>query len=244
MKSKALRSAALLILAAAILLPFAAACGKDVPQDTTEPDATTPEPEQTEPAPELWRDLVNGTSPAYTIVRPEVGLLYSGMAVEVSSALNEISGVYFGIETDYVGWKGIPDRNEILVGDTNRDETAEVKARLSENNPYEIATVGKRIVIVGIDERNTARAVEKFISDYTGKTVYIDYVVPEPSDTAVPVSAPLPEKSAQSIDNTDRTGHPEVSADGADVLGITGSGGVVGDLLTDEEELLRRAEGF
>ncbi|MBO7376613.1 MAG: hypothetical protein J6V01_05865, partial [Clostridia bacterium] len=223
MKGKVLRSAALLILAAAILLPFAAACGKDVPQDTTEPDATTPDPEQTEPAPELSRDFVNGTAPAYTIVRPEVGLLYSGMAVEISSALCEISGVYFGIESDYVGWKGIPDRNEILVGDTNRDETAEVKARLNENNPYEIATVGKRIVIVGIDERNTARAVEKFISDYTGKTVYIDYIVPESSDTAVPVSAPLPEKSAQSIDNTDRTGHPEVSADGADVEALLAS---------------------
>ncbi len=223
MKSKAFRSALLLLLASALLLPFAAACGKDVPQDTTGPDATTPEPAETEPVPELWRDLVSGKSPAYTIVRPEEGLLCSGLAVEISSALAEISGVIFGVESDYVGWKGIPDRNEILVGDTNRDETREVKARLSENNPYEIATVGKRIVVVGLDERYTARAVEKFISDYTGKTVNIDYVTSESSATAVPVSAPLPEKSAQSIDSSDMTGHPEVSADGADVEALLAS---------------------
>ena len=51
---------------------------------------------------------------------------------------------------------------EILIGDTNRQETKDVKATLSENQ-FAVKVVGEKIVLVGYDESTTVEAVEHFI---------------------------------------------------------------------------------
>ena len=119
--------------------------------------------------------------PIYTLVRPDYcDDTLTASFVSLRKALETYTGKDQTMKTDFLGrgeevtdFDGIP---EILVGMTNRKETAAVLNDLPENG-YEIRKIGNKIVILGKDETCTMIAVGRFIKalmpeEGTVKTVY------------------------------------------------------------------------
>ena len=105
----------------------------------------------------------------YNVVRP------SGCSGEVT---NGASAIFRQIKSVCgVTAKNISDENdgsdsyEILVGETNRPESAIAKEYLVNNvgtrfEDYIICTIGKKIVILGYSDKATAKAAEYFVNNY------------------------------------------------------------------------------
>ena len=220
-----LRSLILLSLLA-MVMPMLFACGASPSSATTaetepqNPPLGSESAEQTElPAALRWPELIDGIRPLYTIIKPDESTLTETLAmIALSEKLHEVSGKIFSTSTDLVGFQGVPDRYEILLGKTNREETAAVLGELSETNPYAVKQIGKRIVIVGINDKYLADAVNSFLMEYAGITAVIDYLSDETSATAKPVMPSTPTSAATpAVSFADQTGHPEVSAATVDV---------------------------
>ena len=216
----------ILLSVCAMVLPMLFACGGR-PADTssTQPSASEPPSDSNtdrteEPKPEpRWPELIENDRAKYHIIRPEQGSLTTTMAMIVmSEQLKQASGKVFSTGTDLVGYQGIPDRYEIVIGNTNREESAAVLAELSAEMPYAVRQIGKRIVIVGINDKYLAEAVNHFLLEYTGQTAVIDYVSDKTAAEAKPVMPDTPTAAATpAVSLSDQTGHPEVSADAVDV---------------------------
>ena len=160
----------------------------------------------------LWPSLLSGGKQKHKIVISEnASLTALSAAVEVSAMLRAVTGTLFTYETDVITWQGIPDRYEVVIGDTNREETAEAKAQLSADKPYVVTEIGKRIVITAISDRYLVDAVNAFLLDYVGETSNsIDYISDENASTAKPVMPSSPTVPATpSVTLPDQTGHPE-----------------------------------
>lgn len=104
----------------------------------------------------------------YNVVRPENA---STPLIDVTAAFyREIKSIYgddIRLKDDFV----IPGNAqysaaefEILIGNTNRDETAEFMKQLRVND-YGYTVIGKKIVIAGGSDDATALAIEKFLDD-------------------------------------------------------------------------------
>ena len=61
------------------------------------------------------------------------------------------------------------DACEILLGDTNRPESIELKKKLPDGDSYAIATEGKRVIIVASSDAVLGTAVDAFIKEYLQK---------------------------------------------------------------------------
>jgi hypothetical protein len=177
------RSILAFILAMLMIAATFVSCGGDPVESSPESDTeqetvketeseSETESETEEPAKELlWPTLLSNKRQKYKIVIPDkAGLVEITSAYEVSSMLKEASGVFFTYETDIITWQGIPDRYELVIGNTNREETAAAKLQLSEDNPYVITEIGKRIVITAICDKYLVSAVNAFLMDYVGDT--------------------------------------------------------------------------
>ncbi len=113
--------------------------------------------------------LIDGTT-EYTVYRPDISVqAVINAAAKLRTALEAATGVNIGISDDYVprGEQVPTDTCDILVGLTNRAESAQVHATLSEGE-YAIQMVGKRLVIVGYDDDCTIAAVEDFLKNILG----------------------------------------------------------------------------
>ena len=159
----------LCLLLASIMLVAAFGCGKtetpDVPDDT--PGETPDAPPGENPEPEVLIQMIKDGALAYTVVRPEVlSTEVRKAAVYLCTAIkNKVNLKKVEITDDYVN-RGDPvptDTPEILVGLTNRQESIDAHAQLSENE-YIIAFVNNRLVIVGYDDKATVEAVNYFVS--------------------------------------------------------------------------------
>ena len=117
----------------ALLLAFAAvSCSgnDDIPADTTETVAQTlPE---TTPAPTTVSLLDENGKALYRIVRPDEGSdgeIQNG--VDLKKSLKALTGVDFSITTDFLmpneSLEAVADVPEILLGATNRPESAEAR---------------------------------------------------------------------------------------------------------------------
>ncbi len=175
------RVLALMLATLMLLLSFAACTPADTPDDeTTNTSANTDEvttPEQTTaptPTPAdpedqiLLSDLSN-----YKIVRPEESnaTVYN-LATSLKNALKELEGApSCELKTDTVK-EGFPQFSvgeyEILIGNTNREETLTYKATLRAND-YGYTLIGKKIVIFGYKTETLQSAVEDFISNVVEK---------------------------------------------------------------------------
>ena len=220
MKTKTL----ILLSVLAMLLPMLFACGSAGQITETNVEGTTLTTTvgaQIEPLPAepRWSELMDNGRPLYSIIRPEESTLTEMIAsITIADELREVAGRTFTSGVDLAKWGDIPDQYEIVIGNTNRKETAAVMAELSEANPYAVKQVEKRIVIVGINAKSLADAVHQFLLDYTGKSVVIDYVPDQTVITAKPVIPTAPITPATpSISLSDQTGHPEISAKEVDV---------------------------
>ena len=175
-----------------LMLPLLFACGDDGTGDTTQNTEaeTTPAPDTTADvsAEPRWPELIQNGTPLYYVIKPDnSGITENSAMIAISETLRNVSGKTFFSGTDIITNQGIPDRYEILIGNTNREETAKVINKLSQDTPYIIEQVDKRIVIVGINNQYLAQAVNKFLLEYTGENISIDYMPDETVDNAVPV---------------------------------------------------------
>lgn len=153
----------------ALLLTFAAvSCSEnaDIPTDTTETAAQTlPE---TEPAPTTVSLLDENGKALYRIVRPDEGSdgeIQNG--VDLKKSLKALTGTDFSLTTDFLmpneSLEALADVPEILIGATNRPESAEAREGLGMNE-YVIRVVGSKIVIAGGSATMTSRALEAFLA--------------------------------------------------------------------------------
>ncbi len=170
------------------------------PSDTTEGDNTTE-------APIVPIELDAETLAQYTIIRPE-GVLKGDLEIVVNAAvklrteINTSFGITMGILDDWVkNVEEIPTTaKEIVVGITNRPETANALALLRDKD-YAITFENERIIITGKSANATAKAVDYFLETYVNKTdkkvvlsanlvdvVRYDYILPELSINGVSLS--------------------------------------------------------
>ena len=106
-------------------------------------------------------------APLYTLVRPDYcSDMLTETFVSLRKGLEAFSGKDMEMTTDFIGrsdsienYVGVP---EILVGLTNRAESAEVYEALPDNG-YEIRKIGNKLVVIGKDDTCTAIAVSKLL---------------------------------------------------------------------------------
>ena len=91
------------------------------------------------------------------------------VCVTLRNAIETATGAYCEIQGDWVNrGETVPtDTKEILIGQTNRQESIDAYATLGENE-YLIAVKGQRLVIIGQTEAATLEAVKVFIRDALG----------------------------------------------------------------------------
>lgn len=111
----------------------------------------------------------------YKLVRPEnAGTAVLAAAVQLKKDIDALIKSPIGIQDDWLKKEEQPDDEayEILIGNTNRPQSASVLASI-EGSGYAIRLVGNKIVIVGSVDAVTADAVAYF---------YENYVVPSASE--------------------------------------------------------------
>ena len=105
--------------------------------------------------------VVNGVC-RYTVVRPEVASeQVLAAARSVDSHLFVRHGVHIPVHNDFAPVLPL----EILVGHTNRPETARVLATLSPGQ-HAVRRVGDKVVLCGYGDAETALAVEDFLARF------------------------------------------------------------------------------
>lgn len=163
---KYLTGCACALLAFLMIVPFVG-CNGGNPAETTEtPEEITTAgiPEETDPPvqPILNADLVN-----YALVRPQslsdalldqIGVLFQKLKKEYGIAEYKDDFYREDVPMYAIG------EYEIIVGNTNRPETAAFLSELKYND-YGYALVGKKIVIAGHSEAATINAIEEFIAN-------------------------------------------------------------------------------
>ncbi len=146
-----------------LLIPvFLLSCGREnAPADSS---ATTLPPQDL--------PVYTAGETAYTLIR---GQRSSDGVKEIMLTLRKAMEAAYGkapaIRDDFVMDQAelTKDACEILIGDTNRPESAELKKTLPAGNSYAIAAEGSRIVIVASSEAVLAEAVDLFIRNYVLK---------------------------------------------------------------------------
>lgn len=155
------------------------ACGDGTPADTT-PDTTPSAPDnQVHPTEILLSELSR-----YAVVRPDKA---ERTEIEAAAAVYEALGELgvTEIKTDFLkpgiaDGKYVESEYEILVGQTNRAETAQLLAKMRSRD-YAYGVVGKKIVIVGGSDDATAEAAAEFIENVV-RTAHDDGVLMSEND--------------------------------------------------------------
>jgi|GEM_PF-1586141 len=117
----------------------------------------------------------NSGQPAYVITRADQasdGVIDA--AKTLRSALVE-AGVDIKLSTDWYKDESEIPGYEILVGDTNRSESATVKDSLDDGENWKIQKVGTKIVIAGRSDASITSAVNVFIEEYIKKETTVIY---------------------------------------------------------------------
>lgn len=155
-----------LLLALISLFSLAACTGNGEGEPTEAPvESTTEAPETTAPVPEETPILIADLE-KYALVRPEK--VTSGL-LEMMNLLNQkLKDINSGISyKDDFYREDVPmyqiGEYEILVGNTNREETKTFLAGLRYQD-YGYARIGNKIVIAGHSEEATENAISKFLN--------------------------------------------------------------------------------
>ncbi len=211
----------------ALLLVLATSLGLFACQNPPADNDENPEKE-----PMNMIDLVSDGVPQYIIIREETSeKVLTSAVVTLSNALSEMGSLedFFAIKTDY---EPVSDK-EILIGDTNRPESAEVKSRLGDDL-YRAEWVNGKFVIVGVDDAATARGVRYLVRDVLG---YYGADAVTPSDK-VSISDSLSYSAAKGNNTAPDPRNPEdVIIYTCDVLDY----GAVGDGTTDDTSAFQNA---
>lgn len=171
MKKKAnLRKALALLLATLLTLSsllFLASCKKDNGEDN-DSDATSGTSggggTTTEATPKVLELIAGGKSDYSIIIADEPDAKVLNAVNLLISAIKDYTGATLSYKRDYLPRGEEPDANakEILVGETNRPETAEATKELGMGE-YTISVVGNKLVVCGGDVSSTVAAVDYFV---------------------------------------------------------------------------------
>ncbi len=113
----------------------------------------------------------------YTIVRQSSTSSTVKKAVaEMRTTLAEILDCDITIKEDWVNDESEIDANalEILIGDTNRPESAKAKEEMAMSKEYTITQEGNKICIVGQDDDALCRGIQEFMAVHFGQ-VSVNY---------------------------------------------------------------------
>ena len=155
MMKKVLAIAAVLLLAVGLI-----ACN----QKEEKPAVTTA-------APVDLKIYVDGAT-EYKIVRGQRSSSeVKSIMADLYQAFKDAFGVGPIVSDDWVKDEAMlsEDACEILLGDTNRPESIELKKKLPAGDSYAIATKGKRVIIVASSDAVLGTAVDVFIKEYLKK---------------------------------------------------------------------------
>lgn len=165
-----------IMLLLAVAVGLFAGCGKDGKKDKS--TASTVSVQEITPASnDIFStekvEFVDAAGKAvYSIIRPEKSL--DGESTAASRMFKSMKDVLGSSGKNSSDTEDGTDAFEILIGNTNRPETAEAFKYLSTNggmrkDDYIIGSIGKKIVILGVTDSATAAGVEYFISNFLKK---------------------------------------------------------------------------
>lgn len=158
-------------LALAILLLLTSCARGEDELVTTDPDSgagTAPSSETpqdtTTAAPGLSLDA------GYSIVRPDESTGQETEALGVIRDAMKAAGFNVGVKTDWLNTRKDekPGEYEILIGETNREESRTALAELASMYDYTVRVVGNKVVVVGGCGTATLRAAEYFAGIIAG----------------------------------------------------------------------------
>lgn len=160
-----------LLLAAALALPMAA-CGSDQPP--VDPVGSTAAPIETQ-APETVPvqkngdlTLMDGEASLFTLIRGDDAAEHEiKAATAFNTQIESLAGKTLTMTTDFLkkDETADPAALEILIGATNRPESADLAAALPDMT-FGIRTTDTKLVIAASDSVNLARAVDYFFANY------------------------------------------------------------------------------
>lgn len=149
----------LCLLLSLLLLGCNSANTPDTPDggDTTAAETTA--------EPIVMKSFVNGDA-AYTLIRPESAskTLVADVIAFRQAIVDKFPNETMSLSDDWLKTGDTGGQYEILLGDTNRPETAAVKAKLRYHD-YAIEVVGDKLVILGATEEKTTEAMEYFLAN-------------------------------------------------------------------------------
>ena len=163
------------LMACLMLLAVLCACGEELPPEAEGSDsaeATEPEATEPTPAPVLPLDLVKDGQTVFVITYPEnASENLIGAALALRLALQDKTGVILKVSDDFLREGETPDPNafEILIGETNRQESTKVLSSLVGYNDYAVEICGNKLVMTGKQEEGTTNAVYYYINRILGK---------------------------------------------------------------------------
>jgi hypothetical protein len=153
MKLKKLFCALLSLLLIVSLCLFAAGCN-----DTVEDD---------EPTVDYSLSNIRSTVGSYIVIRSDnASQMIKDAIIDLRTGINEALGVKPDVSVDWNENK--KSEYEIVIGETERPESAEAMSSLSDEKPYDIVQIGTKICIVGRDDYAVRRAVYEFLSLHIG----------------------------------------------------------------------------
>ena len=155
-------------LALLLLVVAFASCDTPGEDDPSEPTDTS-EPNQSLPG----IDLSN-----YTLIRSEQANSYlAADCVTFSKGLSALTGKSIRVRNDHSA-EAKDDTFEILIGDTNRPQSAAAKAALN-GEGYSVTVNGNKIVIVASNDVILSDALEAFLQTYVKKLDNGNFEIPE-----------------------------------------------------------------
>ena len=218
----------MLCLAALLILTVAlCACGKD----GEPPETKGPGTAESETSLEEVRMIAQQGQTRYTVVRPDdTDKATLSAATYLKGALSARGGCEMGISTDY----DEPSEYEILIGDTNRPETAALKDELG-GEDYLIAWVGEKLVAVGKDGLSLATAVRRLCAESFGFTPRALPQGAQSADFSLPETFRMSGSVSPLVPDPRQSGQVLVPA--ANVLAY----GAVGNGVSDDTAAFQRA---
>lgn len=107
--------------------------------------------------------LVAGGEPIYSVIRPDIASdAVVKAAVSCRAAMSKLAGKDAVIDTDWVKEEG-EKKPEILIGDTNREESKTAKEGLAADG-YRITVVGNKLCVVADGDKAMALAVDALLA--------------------------------------------------------------------------------
>ncbi len=111
-------------------------------------------------------DLIKGGKTDYTIVFAEdASKAVISAANDLKAAIRSYTGASIKCKDDFLGHSTTAATHEILIGTTNREESAAAMANLRAGE-FTITVQGEKLVIGGLTDRATENAVSRFINDF------------------------------------------------------------------------------